>query len=238
MTQATLLVAARAAGLVSRAPAFAHPSVPPPVRAGLALALAVAVAPGIAAPPRLDPAAFALAAVGEFALGAAIGLGAALLYDAAYAAGRTIDDYLGVRGSVPNAAVTSAQGFGRLWSLLFLAAYVLLGGWIPVVVAFADSFGHVAAGAFVTRGDALRFALALPQTALRAALLVATPAIAVAAALQLGLAAVARVVPRFASFTLAFPVVLAGALVVTLVALPLLAPLGAHPRLVVPWAAR
>jgi flagellar biosynthesis protein FliR len=83
----------------------------------------------------------------------------------------------------------------------------------------------------------MTFALALPATVLRAALAVAAPAIAVAATLQLALAAVARVVPRFSSFTLAFPAVFAAALIVTVSTVALLAPLGARPWLVLPWSA-
>ncbi len=235
MTQTALLVFARAAGFVARAPAFSHPSVPPMVRAGFALALAFAIAPGVPAARPLDLTAFTLALAGDVAVGAAIGFGASLLYDGAYYAGRTIDDYLGVRGSVPGANVTSAQAFGRLWSASFLAAFVLLDGWVPVLRAFADSFAHVAPDAFVGADGWMRYALALPGVILRAAFMAAAPAIAVAAAVQLALAAVARVVPRLASFTLAFPVVLAAALMVTIVTLPLLARLGARPWLVLPW---
>lgn len=241
MTQAALLVCARAAGLVSRAPGFSHPSVPHPVRIAFALALAFAVAPSVAAPRdgaglRLDLVTFTLAVASEFALGAAIGFGASLLYDGAYFAGRTIDDYLGVRGSMPGAHVTTAQAFGRLWSATFLAAFVLLDGWVPVVAAFAESFARVPPGAFPGGHAWTSYALALPATILRAAFVVAAPAIAVAAALQLSLAAVARVVPRFSSFTLAFPAVLGAALLVTLATLPVLAPLGARPWLVLPWS--
>jgi flagellar biosynthesis protein FliR len=232
-----LLVFARAAGLVARAPGFSHPSVPPVVRAGFALALAFGVAPLVPPARGLELGAFAFALAGDFAVGAAIGFGASLLYDGAYFAGRTVDDYLGVRGSVPGANVTSAQAFGRLWSYAFLAAFVLLDGWVPVVRAFADSFAHVGAGTFVAEGTWLRFALALPATILRAAVVVAAPAIAVAASLQLALAAVTRVVPRFLSFALAFPVVFAAALLVTIVTVPLLAPLGGRPWLVLPWEA-
>jgi len=230
-----LLVFARAAGLASRAPAFSHPAVPAVVRTGFALALALAVAPYVVPVRALDLVAFTLALAGEFVVGAAIGFGASLLYDGAYYAGRTIDDYLGVRGSVPGANVTSAQAFGRLWSSAFLIAFVLLDGWVPVVRAFAGSFDHVAAGAFVGGVAWERFALALPATILRAAFVVAAPAVAVAASLQLVLAAVARIVPRFSSFTLAFPVTFAAAVLVTLATLPLVAPLGAHPWLVLPW---
>jgi flagellar biosynthetic protein FliR len=235
MTQTMLLAFARAAGLVSRAPAFSHPAVPPVVRAGFAFALAFAVAPHIVPVRSMDLVAFTLALAGDFAVGAAIGFGASLLYDGAYYAGRTVDDYLGVRGSVPGANVTSAQAFGRLWSSAFLVAFVLLDGWVPVVRAFAGSFEHVAAGAFAGGAPWQRFALALPATILRAAFVVAAPAIAVAASLQLVLAAVARVVPRFSSFTLAFPVTFAAAVLVTLVTLPVVASLGARPWFVFPW---
>jgi flagellar biosynthetic protein FliR len=237
VTQTWLLVFARAAGLAARAPAFSHPSVPAIVRAGLAVGLACAVAPNLAPARRLEGPAFALAAAAEAALGAAIGFGAALLYDGAYFAGRTIDDYLGVRGSVPGANVTSAQGFGRLWSASFLAAFLLLDGWVPLVVAFADSFARVPPGTFPTLGAWRQFAFALPATLMQAALLVAAPAIAVAATLHLALAAVTRVVPRFGSFSLAFPLVFGAALCVTVVTLPQLIPLGARPWLIVPWEA-
>jgi flagellar biosynthetic protein FliR len=209
--------------------------VPHLVRAGLAFALAFAVAPSVAAVQPLDLAAFTVALAADVAVGAAIGFGASLLYDGAYYAGRTIDDYLGVRGSVPGANVTSAQAFGRLWSATFLIAFMLLDGWVPVVRAFAASFEHVGPATFPSDGAWLRYALELPATILRAAFAVAAPAIAVAAALQLALAAVARVVPRFAGFSLAFPAVFAAALVVTIAALPLMLPLGARPWLVLPW---
>jgi flagellar biosynthetic protein FliR len=231
-----LLVFARCAGLVARAPGFSHPSVPPVLRAGFAFALAFAVAPAVAPSRELNLPLFTLALAGDFAIGAAIGFGAALLYDGAYFAGRTIDEYVGVRGSVPGANVTSSQAFGRLWSATFLAAFVLLDGWAPVVRAFADSFAHVAPGGFVGQAQWMAVALVLPSMILRAAFVVAAPAIAVAASLQLVLAAVARVIPRFASFTLAFPAVFAAVLIVTIVTIPLLAPLGARPWLVLPWS--
>jgi flagellar biosynthetic protein FliR len=234
MTQTLLLVFARSAGMVFRAPGFSHPNVPPPVRVALALALAFAIAPQVRA-VALDGTVFALAVAGETLLGATIGTGAALLYDAAYYAGRTIDDYVGVRGSVPNANVTPAQAFGRLWSSVFLAGFFLLDGYVPVVRAFAASFTAVAPGGIVDPDAWAAFAAALPTTFVRAALLIAAPALAAALTVQAGLAAVARVVPRLASFSLAFPVVFAAAIVVTLAGIPLLAPLAAHPWLVLPF---
>ena len=237
MTQTALLVFARGAGMVFRAPGVSHPSVPPVVRVAFALALAFAVSPQVRV-VAFDGVGFVLAVAGEVLLGAAIGTGASLLYDGAYYAGRTIDDYVGVRGSVPNANVTSAQAFGRLWSSVFLAGFFLLDGYVPVVRAFADSFGSVAPGGVVASGAWAAFAAALPVTIVRAALLIAAPALAVALTVQVGLAAVARVVPRLASFSLAFPVVFAAAIIVTLTGIPLFAPLSAHPWFVLPFAMR
>jgi flagellar biosynthetic protein FliR len=235
MTHTALLVFARSAGMVFRAPGFSHPSVPPPVRAGLALALTLAVVPGVGA-VSLDGAGLALAIAAEVLLGAAIGTGASLLYDAAYYAGRAVDDYVGVRGSVPTANVTSAQAFGRLWSSVFLAGFFLLDGYVPVVRALADSFAAIGPGAFVTPGAWTAFAIALPVTIVRAALLIAAPAFAAILVVQIALAAVARVVPRLQNFSLAFPVVFAAAIVVTVTGVPLFAPLAAHPWLVLPFA--
>jgi flagellar biosynthesis protein FliR len=234
MTQTTLLVFARSAGLMLRAPGFTHPSVPTVVRLGTGLALALCIAPAIPARPNLDTALFGLAVAGELALGAAMGLGASLLYDGAYYAGRLVDDAVGVRGSVPNAAVTSAQGFGRLWSSVFLAGFFLFDGYALVVHAFAESFTRIAPGGMISGLQWRAFALVLPDTIVRAALLLAAPAIAAGLAAQFALAAVARVVPRFASFTLSFPLVFAAALVLTIATIPLFAPLSAHPWLPVP----
>jgi flagellar biosynthesis protein FliR len=235
MTQTTLLVFARSAGLLFRAPGFTHPAVPTMVRLALALGLAIGVAPGVHACADMDLARLSIAITGEVAIGAAMGIGASLLYDGAYYGGRMIDDYVGFRGSVPNAAVTSAQGFGRLWSSLFLAGFFLLDGDAVVIRAFADSFNHVGAGALIGADRWYRFGLALPQTIAQSALLVAAPAIAVAAVVQLALAAIARVVPRFSSFTLAFPIVFAVAVLVALATLPLYGPLAARPLLVTPY---
>jgi flagellar biosynthetic protein FliR len=146
-----------------------------------------------------------------------------------------VDDYVGVRGSVPSANVTSAQAFGRLWSSVFLAGFFLLDGYVPVVRAFAASFDAVAPGGTIAPGAWSTFAIALPVTMVRAALLIAAPALTVALTVQIALAAIARVVPRLASFSLAFPVVFAASIVVTLIGIPLFAPLAAQPWLVLPY---
>lgn len=234
MSQGTLLILARCAGFFFRAPGFSHPSVPPMLRAGLAFLFALVLGASVAAPPAMDLTRFSLAIVSEVTIGAAIGFGASLLYDGAYAAGRLLDDYVGIRGSVPSANVTAAAGFGRLWSTVFLAGFFLLDGWAIVVTTFARSFASIPPGTLIAANAWSAYALALPATIVRAALMLAAPAIIVAAIVQLTLGAIARVVPRFSSFTLAFPIVFAATILVTIATIPVLAPLAARPWTLAP----
>ncbi len=221
MSDGELLVFARCAGFVFRAPGFSHPSVPPPLRAGFAYALSLGFAHAYAPRAALGPGGLVPAVAAEALLGAAIGTAASLLYDGAYAGGRALDDYVGIRASVPSADVAAGAGFGRLWSLAFAAAFFTLGGYRVALEAFGDAFRAVPPGALVGAPNLALFAVALPGTLVRAAIFTAGPALALALVAHCGLAVAGRVVPRFATFTLAFPVVFGLALLATLAALPL-----------------
>lgn len=238
MNGIALLVFARCAGFIFRAPGFSHPSVPPMVRAGFALVLAIALFPAVQGAHVPDGMAFVVAVVSDFGIGAAIGIAASVLYDGAYAGGRALDDYVGIRGSVPNAQIFSGAGFGRIWSLVFTAGFFLLGGYRILILAFARSFASVPPGGAVSSHALYAFAVTLPVSIIEAALLVAGPAIALVFVAQITLGALTRVIPRFASFTLSFPIVFAMALVATIVAVPLLFGQSAVPWLRVPFLVR
>jgi len=230
---AALLVFARCAGFAARAPGIGHPSVPHAARALIAVGLAVAIAPGVAR-VRLDGTAFAIAVAGEALLGAAIGAFASLLYDGAYAGGRIVDDYAGVRAIAPGANMVAPSGFGRLWSLTFTGGFFLLGVYRPVTLAFARSFAIVPPGAAIPHDALYAYALAVPKTIALVALAVAGPAVALAFVAQVALATLARTIPRFGNVTLASPFVFAAAILATAVALPALESAAAHPPLDVP----
>ncbi len=214
-----MLVFARCAGFVFRAPGFSHPAVPPPLRAGFAYCLSLAISSAYAGTAREMQSGFVFAVAAETLLGAGIGIAASMLYDGAYAGGRALDDYVGIRASVPSADVAAGAGFGRLWSLAFTAAYFALGGYRVALSAFADTFSALPPGALARASDLQTFAVALPGTSLRAACFVAAPAIAIAFVAQIALAAIARLVPRLSTFTLAFPIVFACVLLATIVGL-------------------
>lgn len=235
MSGTALLVFARCAGFIFRAPGFAHPCVPAMVRAGLALVLALALLPAVQNVHAPDGVAFVVAVATELGIGAAIGIAASVLYDGAYAGGRALDDYVGIRGSVPNAQIFAGAGFGRIWSLVFTAGFFLLGGYRILIFAFARSFSSVPPGGAVPAHALYDYAVALPVSIIEAALLVAAPAIALVFVAQLTLGALTRVIPRFASFTLSFPIVFAMALLATVIAVPLLFGQSAVPWLRVPF---
>lgn len=235
MSATTLLVFARCIGFVFRAPGFSHPSVPPMVRAGLALIITIALIPAVHAARSPDGIALVTAIAADFGIGAAIGIAASVLYDGAYAGGRALDDYVGIRGSVPNAQIFAASGFGRVWSLVFTAGFFLLGGYQVVIYAFSRSFESIPPGAVPSAHDLYAFAVALPVSIVEAALLVAGPAMALVFVGQITLGALTRVIPRFASFTLSFPIVFGLAIIGTILAVPLLFDQSASPWLRIPF---
>jgi flagellar biosynthetic protein FliR len=216
MSDGELLVLARCAGFTFRAPGFSHPSVPPPLRAGFAYVLSLAFARAYA-PHGSFTGGFVLALAAETLVGAAVGTAASLLYDGAYAGGRALDDYVGIRASVPSADVA------------FAAAFFTFGGYRVALTAFGELFRSLPPGVLVAAPSLRLFALTLPATLLRAALFVAGPAIGLALVAQGGLAVAGRLVPRLSTFALAFPVVFALVLLATLAALPVALRAAAEP---------
>ncbi len=229
MSDVQLLVFARCAGFAFRAPGFSHPDVPPAVRAAFAYVLSLALAAPFDRNYGAGRGHFAFAVASELVLGAAIGTAASLLYDGAYAGGRALDDYVGIRGSIPSANMPAGAGFGRLWSLAFAAGFFTLGGLRIALSGFAGSFSTLPPGALLDATSLATFAVTLPATLLRAALFVAGPAIALVLVMQIALASIARIVPRFSTFTLSFGVVIACALLATLAGIPAILPAAATP---------
>lgn len=229
IAQATLLICARAAGFFSKAPGFSHPSVPAPLRIGLAVVVGLGIAPAHGGPLSLDATELGVAIAVEAAIGVAIGYGAATLYEGAYAGGRLLDDYVGIRGSVPTAAIAGSTGLGRLWSSAFVAAFFLTNGPLVAIAALAASFERLPPGAGLSDGALLRYALALPAAIVGAALAIAGSGLVLVAAIQVALAAVTRIVPRFGNFALPFPIVFAAVVLVTLAAIPSVLPWAGDP---------
>lgn len=224
MSATAILVFGRCVGFAFRAPGFSHPSVTPTVRAGIALFLALVLTPGVRSAP-LDLAGIALvpALALEFLIGSAIGMAASLVYDGAYAGGRAIDDYVGVKAIAPSLQLVAPSGFGRIWSLAYTGGFFLSGAYRIAITAFSASFGRLAPGASIDPHAWASYAAGLASTIVLVAMAVAAPAIGLSFVVQVALGALSRAIPRFGSFTLAFPLAFAASLSVTALAVPALA---------------
>jgi flagellar biosynthetic protein FliR len=200
----------------------------------MAALLALAIAPGTRAAMVAAGPAVVVAFATEFLLGTAIGIAASLVYDAAYAGGRAVDDYTGVKAIAPSAALVAPSGFGRIWSLAFTAGYFLLGVYRFTILAFAQSFEAIPPGAAFDTGTWGAFALSLARTVFATGVAVAAPAIALSFVVHVAIGALSRAIPRFGSFTLVFPPAFGAALIATALAIPALVQLAARPLISVP----
>ena len=179
-------------------------NVPPAVRAIFGFALALAIAPSIGAVHVRDAASAVVLLAVEALTGAVLGIAATLVTEAVSAAGRMLDDLVGLRASIPGIAVAPA-GFGGLLSLTFVAAFFATGGVDALVIAFAHSFKVAPPGAALDRHTLQNIGIGFGAAFARLSLELAAPAICASLCLHLGFATLARVVPRFANLSPAFP---------------------------------
>jgi flagellar biosynthesis protein FliR len=170
----------------------------------------------------------------EVIVGSAIGTAASLVYDGAYAGGRAIDDYVGVKAIAPSLQLVAPSGFGRVWSLAYTGAFFLLGAYRIAIPAFAASFVRVPVGSPLATYAWMPYCAGLAETIVAVGIAVAGPAIGTALVVQLALGSLSRAVPRFGSTTLAFPLVFAAALIATSLTASSLSPIAVVPVSAVP----
>ena len=91
-------------------------------------------------------------------------MAASLVYDAAYAGGRIVDDYVGVKAIAPSVVLVAPSGFGRVWSLAFTGAFFLTGAYRLTLLGFAQSFVRIPLQSPLHAGAWASFAASLPPT--------------------------------------------------------------------------
>jgi len=204
---AFLLAVVRVSAWVAVAPPFNTRVVPPVVKIALALALAMPVAPRLAAQapePELFP--LVRAIFFQVAVGLVLGFLSQLLFSAVQAAGELIDLASGFTLASlydPLSNVTSSM-FGRVHQLVAVTLLFALDGHLLLVRGLLTSFevlplhpvslGALAEGFLTNVG---RF--------LVAALEIAAPILAVLFLSELALGMVSRAVPAMNVFSLSFP---------------------------------
>jgi len=151
------LIFARCGGLMAVVPPVNVRQFPVALRVGIALVLAVALAP-VAIPDEataaLPMASYLALLVREAALGALMGLAAALVFWAFLVGGQLIDSYLGAGDGL-----TRAQGQGPMATLLYLtagAAFLAMDGHHWLLAALGGSLTKLPLGAGALTEASLR----------------------------------------------------------------------------------
>ena len=204
------LVLARCSAAMMLLPGLGEAELPATVRAGMALAITVLLLPGLAPllpGPPADPF-VSLAMVGaETLTGLWLGWLARLLVQALPMAGQIIAYMLGLANvlqldpSVGGQATAIARLFGLAAPLMLLIS----GLYALPLAALAGSFRLIAPGALLPAGDVTATVVGTLATAFALALRLAAPFVLAATVWQIGLALVARLVPRLQIYLAAMP---------------------------------
>ena len=205
-------------------PPFNSRTIPAQVKAALALALAVPVAPRLVehAPP-LEVPALISATLLQVLIGLALGFVTLLIFSAVQAAGELIDVHVGFSmGAIidPLSGVNQAV-FGRLYQLLAVTLLFVIDGHLLLVRGFLASFDI----APTWPSDLTVFADRLVHglgVFFAAAVQMALPLIAALFLAEVVLGLLSRAAPRMEVFVLGFPIKITMALVLAGLTLPLL----------------
>jgi len=191
------LVFARCGGLLAVAPPLHVRQFPPSLRIGIALVLAVALAPAA----RIADCATSLPLGGyvalllrEAALGALMGLAAALVFWAFLVAGQLLEVWLGTGD-----CGMRAEGRGPMATLLYLtagAAFLTIDGHHWLIAGLGGSLSELPIGAGILSAGALSGAATLTREMLLVGVAIAAPALAVVYAAEVALASFARSLPH------------------------------------------
>jgi flagellar biosynthetic protein FliR len=230
------LVFARTVGFIFKAPGLSNKAVPSMVRAGFAAVFTLLVAPSVPSTYAHTAltGAFGFLVIGEVAVGATIGMAAAILYNGIDAGAQALDDFVGIKGSNPAAGPMAGVGFGRVWSYVFTNAFFMLGAYLLPMQVFADGLRNIPPGSMFDMRQWENFLVAFPALTLKASLLVAGPAYVIGLVAQFALGGISRVIPKFNTQNISFGVTFAVVLLMTMVALPLAETLAAHPWIPTP----
>lgn len=202
------LVVLRLAGLSFLAPVFSHRSVPWRVRAVLAFALALVATPLVEVDHPLPDTVFEFAGLGiiELALGAALGMGVAIVLAAAQMSGALIDQQLGLPLDEHPEPDAGSAPLSRLLNLLGLAVFLAMGGHLLLVSALLDSFRAVPPGTAGSGVDLTGLLQDLVQQSLLLSVRMAAPVLAAMAAVGIASGILGRAVPQLPVLALAAPV--------------------------------
>jgi flagellar biosynthetic protein FliR len=205
---ALLLAMLRVVGWLVVAPPFAGRAVPAPLKALLAVGLALPVLPTVRADlPPLELGPFLAAAVVQLLVGLGLGFVAHLLFLAFRTAGDIVDNLGGfaLATAFDPTNQTQASVIGRFQGMVAATLLLVTDGWLVVWHGFFRSYEVLPVDAPY---DARAFALAATDglgSMMLAGVQIAAPMIAVLFVADVGLGLATRIAPQLNAFATAFP---------------------------------
>ena len=218
-----LLVLARVAGLIIFAPFLGSSAIPVRLRLALAVLLAVAlfsfVGGTFTAPSDLGH--FVVALLGELTVGLAIGLGAALIFVGVRLAGLLIGQQIGISLSDVFDPTFEGQSsiLGRLFFMLTLVLFLLLGGHRVLIAALLGSFSDIQPGSFSLASVPVAGLTSLLSQAYLLAIRFAAPALVAVFLATVSLSFIARTIPQLNILSVGFPVQISTATLLLIISL-------------------
>ncbi|MCD4823714.1 MAG: flagellar biosynthetic protein FliR [Phycisphaerae bacterium] len=224
-----LLATCRVVGVVVLAPPMGHVSVPLRLRVMLAAVIGLAVVGRLAGPIAVPATGLELAgAVGvELLLGATLGYAVRLIFvgvqlGAAYAAQQV---GIGLADSMNPGETDSSGPIRRLFELLAVVVFVLLGGHLAVVGGLLQTFDTLPLAGAIRTADLLQMIITLLGMSFLLAIKVAAPVLVAMILATVVLGLLQRAMPQCNVFTIGLPIRVILGLVILAGALMLLGPL-------------
>ncbi|UCD17098.1 MAG: flagellar type III secretion system protein FliR [Candidatus Zixiibacteriota bacterium] len=223
--QTFLLVAFRAGGLFIMAPVFAHRTIPPLIKAGFAIMLAIMLVPvasRVPLPQITSVWQLTLFAAKEMLIGVIIGLFFSLLFFAVRITGNIVGYQVGlIMANIfdPN----SNSQFSMVSEFYFVLATLLflaIDGHHAVISALADSYKIVPLGVFNFTGPAGELLIRFSAYAFTVAIKIGAPVIITLFIMEVALGVVARTVPQMNIFLVGIPLKIGVGFLVLSIALP------------------
>jgi flagellar biosynthesis protein FliR len=217
------LVLMRCAGFVITAPLLGHRGVPMPIKAGLAVALTVALAARAGSTPGAAP--VLLAVPIELGIGVALGFILSLGFHAVEMTGRLISLQTGLSLEAvlsPTGGNEGATALDPLFALLAGLLFLALDVHLAMVGVIARSFEAFPLGAGWP-GSVWLAAVQLSTLLLEIGVRIALPLALVLLLAELAMALVARAIPQLNVFVLSLPLKLTLGIVLLIASLPALA---------------
>ena len=200
-----VLVFVRVAAVLIVAPLFGHPALSMRIRAGLALAVSLALAPGVSVGREL-PESLVAVVICEFAVGAAIGFCASLVFAAIgfMAEVISLQGGLGAAAALDPTSEASSVVVAAMLRTFALLLFLAIGGHHEVIRATWLSFERVPLGGPIAI-DSFREIAALGSFVFETGFRLAAPLTVVLLVANLVVGALGRMIPQFNLISLQLP---------------------------------